>query len=174
MLARCIFPLFSLLILLLTTIDVVQAQTWKKHTYATDGFQVEFSGDVTISPTAVDAETKKKIVRATSYLEDGGEYSYIVAASLQLVDVNFENGVKRSFAAIKCATTTADTPLTFAAGRARELRGTKCHDGTFRVDARYFTVGKRFYQAMAIHPINGSHAANARRFIESFKVIGKN
>jgi len=173
MAARRTCLLFSSLILLLANVGAIEAQTWKKHTYATDGFQVEFSGDVKISPQTHDAETQKKIVRATDYLEEGGEYAHIVAASLQFVDVNFENGVKLSFAALKCATTTADTPLTFAAGRARELRGTNCHDGNFRVDARYFTVGRWFYQAMAIHPMSGSHVANARRFVESFKVIGK-
>ena len=111
-------------------------------------------------------------MRSTNYQQDGGDNVYTVGASLLLVDVNFDNGVKQSFAALKCKITTSDKPLIFAAGRAREVRGTDCHDGNFRVEARYFTTGKWFYQVVALFKKDGGYSQGARHFVESFKVIG--
>ena len=149
------------------------AQSWKKHRYATDGFEVEFSGDVKVVPTSINAETQTKIVRSTDYQQDSGDYVYIVGASLLLVDVNFENGIKQSYASLKCKTTTRDTALALKGGSAREVRGTDCHDGNFRVEARYFTTGKWFYQVIALFKKDSGFDQGARRFVESFKVIDK-
>ena len=168
---RRVSLLFSSLILLLVGIAVVEAQSWVKHTYAADNFEVEFSGKVNITPTAVDDVTRTRIFRATNYLQDGSNYAFIVAASLQHVEVNFENGVQMSWGAMKCATKVSDTPLQFPRGRAREVRGTNCADG-FRADARYFTVDRWFYQVLALHPSDGSLEADARRFVNSFRVTG--
>ena len=149
------------------------AQTWTKHRYVADGFEVEFSGDVMVVPTQLSDETLKKIVRSTDYQQDAGDYVYIVGASLLLVDVNFENGIKQSFASLKCNATTRDAALALDDGRARELHGTDCHDGTFRVEARYFTTGKWFYQVIALFKRDSGFDQGARRFVESFKMIAK-
>ena len=147
------------------------AQTWTRHRYVTDGFEVEFSGDVKVVPTQLSAETLKKIVRSTDYQQDAGEYVYIVGASLLLVDVNFENGVKQSFEALKCKLRTNDAVLSFPGGRAREVFGTDCHDGNYRVEARYYTKGKWFYQVVCLFKKNSGYDQGARRFVTSFKVI---
>jgi hypothetical protein len=164
--------LASSLALLLAGIATVQAQGWTKYAYDGDGFEVEFSGKVDISPTAVDAETQSRIYRATNYLQEGGDYAFIVAASLQRVPVNFDNGVAQSIGALKCKSIYRDVALPFAPGRARELRATSCVDGRFRADARYYTQGSWFYQVLALHPIDGKRDADARRFVESFRVTG--
>jgi hypothetical protein len=161
--------LLSSLVLLLVGVAAVEAQSWTRHSYAKDGFEVEFSGKVEISPTDVDAETRSRIHRATNYLQDSNDHAFIVAASLQRVPVNFENGVEQSWGALKCASKATDTPLRFPGGRAREVRGTNCSGG-FRADARYYTVGSWFYQVLALHPMNGSRDADARRFVESFRI----
>jgi hypothetical protein len=150
-----------------------QAQTWKKHTYATDGFEVEFSGDVRVMPTNLNEDTLKKIVRSTDYQQDGGEFVFVVGASLLLVDVNFENGIKQSFAALKCKTTNSDAAVAFAGGRGREVLGTDCFDGNYRAETRYFTKGKWFYQVIALFKKDAGIDQSARRFVESFKVISK-
>src|SRR5438128_11117148 len=77
---------------------------WKKYKYAADGFEVEFSGEVSVKPTPVSAETQKKVVRATAYLQDGGDFAYIVNASLHNKHVILENGIKGSSGALKCIT----------------------------------------------------------------------
>jgi hypothetical protein len=170
-------PLLPSLGLLLLFTAALEAQTaWTKHTYSTDGFEVEFSGPVKLDPTAVDAETRRLIVRATNYLQEGGGYAFIVGASLQRVPVNFENGVGDSWRYMNCAAKVSDTPLPFKGGRAREIRGTNCRPpegGQYRADTRYFTVGRWFYQVLALHPIDGSREADARRFVESFRVTGQ-
>jgi hypothetical protein len=148
------------------------AQTWKKYTSTADGFEVDFSGDVAVAPTQADAATAQNMVRSTNYLQDGGSFAYIVGASLLKVDVNFDKGVHDSFGAVKCQTTSADLTLQFPQGRGRELDGTACLDGSVTVDARYFTVGKWFYQVAALFQTQGGDAAAARHFIESFKVTG--
>src|SRR5438128_2733078 len=122
--------------------------TWKKYGYPADGFEVEFSGEVSVKPTPVSAETQKQIVRATAYLQDGGGYAYIVNASLHKGAVNFDSGIKGSFDALKCKTAPSDKVLSFPSGRGRELSGDECGDGTMRAEARYFTTGKWFYQVL--------------------------
>jgi hypothetical protein len=170
---RRLYLLLAASILLLAGQGAAHAQIWKKYTYTTDGFEVEFSGNVKIVPTQATADVQKKIVRSTDYQQDSGSYVYIVGASLLLADVNFENGSKQSFAALKCKTTTRDTALALAGGRGREVQGTDCHDGNHRVEARYFTKGKWFYQVIALFKKDGGYDQGARRFVTSFKVIGK-
>jgi hypothetical protein len=114
MLGRRVCVLFSSLGLLLVGMTAVEAQGWTKHSHTADGFEVEFSGKVQVSPTDMDADTRTRIIRATN-----------------------------------------------------------CTEGQFHADARYFTVGRWFYQVLALHPINGSLASDARRFVESFRVTGK-
>lgn len=182
--ARPICVLFSSRILLLADVGAVGAQTWKKHVYAEDGFEVEFSGKVKIAPTPFEAEfnpdVQRTTVRSTNYLEEGAGYVYVVTASLYRVDVDintFEDAIRLAFASrgSRCTMLFPDTALTFAAGRARGFRGI-CLGGSLLFDARFFTVGKWLYQVVATYsryPLLPNEA-NARRFIESFKVIGAN
>jgi len=166
--------LMSCLVFLLAGVIDAHAQSWKKHRYVTDGFEVEFSGDVQVKPTTLSAETKKKVVRATDYMQDAGTFVYAVAASLNKEGVNFDGGATASFAALKCKTTTGDTPMTLpGAGRGREFRGVDCHDGTMRAESRYYTTGKWFYQVITLFKKDGGGEKAARYFLLSFKLIKK-
>ena len=148
-----------------------QTQTWKKSTNTTDGFEVEFSGDVETAQTEMTAEAAKRGVRATNYTQTGSSFVYMVNVTTVRGVVNFSEAVKRSFQAVNCKSTVSDTALPFPAGQARELRGTECHDGTARAEARYFTTGRRFYQALFLIKNDGGDLHAARRFLESFSVI---
>ena len=164
--------MFCLVFLLASVLDA-DAQSWKKHRYLTDGFEVEFSGDVQVKPTKLSDETKKKVVRATDYMQDGGTFVYAVAASLNKEGVNFDRGATASFAALKCKATTSDTALTLPGGRGRELRGVDCHDGTMRAESRYYTTGKWFYQVITLFKKDDGNEKAARYFLQSFKTIAK-
>lgn len=147
------------------------AQQWRKHTYAADGFAVDFFGEVKIDPTEVAPGSKDRIVRSTNYLQDEGSAAYIVGATLARYSVEFDKGVTASFNALQCKTKTSDTPLNFPSGKAREITGTDCTgDGSLAVEARYFQVGNWFYQVMAIIG-KGQDKEQARRFVTSFSSI---
>ncbi len=143
---------------------------WKKHSYPADRFEVEFSDTIQVTPTAINAETKKRVVRATDYMQGGGSYAYMVGAALLRNPVNFDAGVKGSFGKLNCKTITVDRPLTFAGGIAREMRGEDC-DG-LRAEGRYFATGNWFFQVFYLIQKNGD-VASAQHFLHSFKVIGK-
>lgn len=145
---------------------------WKTFRREADGFEASFSGEVKIAETQVTEDTKKRIVRSTDYMQDGGDdFVYIIGASLLKNDVNFDNGVKASYEALKCKTTKTDAAMTFSGGRAHRKSGERCFDDTMRVEARYYTKGKWFYQVIAIFKPAGS--TDADRFINSFKVTSK-
>jgi hypothetical protein len=145
---------------------------WQVYTSADDGFSVQFSGPVKVDPTAIDDKVKDRIVRSTNYLQDGGDYAFIVGASLMKYSVNFDEGVKASFATLKCQTPISEADLKFPGGKAREVLGTDC-TSDLRVDSRYFTKAKWFYQAIALSKKEGGDVASVRRFLESFKVTLK-
>lgn len=174
MLFRTCRLLFSALVLLLASEAVTYAETvtWRKQTYATDGFEVEFSGAVKVTPTKLNAETAKKIVRSTDYLQDGGSRAYIVSASIVKGELNFDEGVKGNRDSLKCKKTTSDTPLNLAGGRGREVRGEGCVDGTIVAEGRYFVKGKAFYQVVFLIT-DASDLESGRHFLRSFKIIGK-
>lgn len=147
------------------------SQNWRRLDYAADGFSVEFSGEVKISPTGVGEESKERIVRSTDYLQDDGDSAYIVGATLARYSVEFNKGVEASYGALKCKSTLSDTPLNFGRGLARDISGTDCgDDGSLRVEARYYAVNKWFYQVLAIFNRGGDQNA-ARRFVNSFTVL---
>ena len=152
-----------------------QAQSWKKHTYAEDGFEVEFSGPVKIYPTDINEETRRVVVRSTNYLQDSVDDAYIVGATTYVMtDVRFEEGAKGSFNAMRCQTMDYDRPLAVpGVPRAREMSGTSCGDVSFSAVARYFNIGARFYQVLAVFKTQGGGAAGAERFVRSFNLISK-
>jgi hypothetical protein len=162
----------SLLFVSMSLTDV-QAQTWKTYTYTADGFQVDFSGNVVVSPTELGSQSSPNIVRSTEYSQDGGIFAYLVDATLAKASGNFQGGVSASYGYLKCATTTSDKTLPIPQGQAREISGTNCGGGSIRVETRYFAVEKMFYQVLALFQINGGDAAAARHFVESFKLIGQ-
>lgn len=152
-----------------------QAAPWQTHKYETDGFAIEFSGDVLTKPIDVNADTLSKMIRTTSYLQDGGNvYAYIVGASLFKDDASFDfdAGVKGTMATYKCTVIDSDTSPTGTGDRAREIHGSKCDGGTIRVGARFFLVGKWFYQ-VAYLITEEANAADAEHFLQSFGLIGK-
>lgn len=174
MLARHPLLLISA-ILVLSLADPAGAQgpPWKKEAYPEDGFQVEFSGAIKVTPTKVSAETQQKIVRANQYMQDDGDTVYAVGANLNKASLAFDKGVRASFGTFKCKSTVSDTPVVVTGGRgqARELRGTDCLDGAFRVEARYFSRGLWFYQVMALFKMDGGDETAARHFLQSFALI---
>ena len=50
-------------------------------------------------------------------------------------------------------------------------RATGCGDGSFSALARYYNVGPRFYQVLAVFKTKGGGAAAAKRFVESFTLL---
>ena len=146
------------------------AETWRNYTSAPDGFAVEVSGEVKVSPQALDAATQERVVRSTQYLQDGGGYAYMVIASLTRIPPNFEAGVDGSFNAMRCKQALPRQAVPLAEGRAVEIMGTDCFGGQLQVIARYFVKGNWFYQVLSAVPAGGEE--NAARFVRSFKVIG--
>lgn len=167
--------LFASLAFAAASASAAQAATWQTHRYETDGFTIEFSGDVLTKPIDVNTDTLNQMVRTTSYIQDGGNtYAYIVGASLFKPDAgfDFEAGVKGTMDSYKCAVIGSDTSPAGIGDRAREIHASKCSGGTIRVGAKFFIVGKWFYQiAYLIAP--AANAADAEHFLRSFKLIAK-
>ena len=162
--------LLSCLVLFLTSVADVRAQSWKKHQYAADGFEVEFSGDVQIKQTELSADAKKTTVRSTNYVQGNATTAYILSATLFTDAPDLDVVAKRGFGVLNCKTTISDTPLSISGGRGREFRGTDCNEGV-RAETRYFAKGKWVYQALALYKKDGGDEKAARYFVQSFKAI---
>lgn len=147
----------------------VRAQTWRKHVYRGDGFETEFSGDITIRPSQISEDAKARIVRSTRYVQEGPNFRYMVVATLTKKGVNFDKGVEAGFGSFKCQTLVANTALTVPIGQGREMRGATCTDA-LQVEARYYEKGNWFYQVIAESKVADGEKA-ARRFVESFKLV---
>jgi hypothetical protein len=160
----------SCLILFSASATDAPAQTWKKHRYAADGFEMEFSGNVITSPVDISAESKKIIERSTSYIQGDASTAYILTATLYKVAPDLDAVAKRGYGALKCKTTVGDSPLTIAGGRGRELRGSDCDKGV-NAENRYYLKGKWLYHAIALYKKDGGDEKAARYFIQSFKPI---
>lgn len=145
--------------------------SWKRYTYAADGFEIEFPGTVKVTPTNISEQAKQRIVRSTDYLQDTWEFKYFVAATLFKQTVDFDEGARANFARLKCSTASPETPISVAPGRARERRGADCLDGSSSVETRFYATGKWFYQVIAVFKKEGGDAAAARRFVESFALV---
>lgn len=146
------------------------AEEWKQQSYPDDGFQVEFSGPVAVTETAMSDETKSRIVRATNYLQDSGASAYFVAAMLMKEAVNFDGGSADAFLASQCRSR-KETPVTLAgAEKGLEIQGANCLGNGSHFEQRFFQRGKWFYQVTAIYTAD-SGAEAARHFLTSFKLL---
>jgi hypothetical protein len=150
------------------SIPAVHAEEWKQHRYQADGFQVEFSGQISVTETKMSPETQKVVSRSTQYLQDGGSYAYIVTSGLYTKTPNFEGGVKSGNASGACEKLEGKPVSIPGADQGREFVGTGCKSGRWL--NRYFLKGKWFYQILAIWPEDGD-AESARHFVESFKLL---
>lgn len=157
-----------LLGLVASSVDV-RAQTWRKHVYRADGFETEYSGDISIRPTQISEGAKARIVRSTKYIQEGPNYKYTVVATLTKKGVDFDKGVEAGFTFFKCQTVLGQTALTVSKGQGREMRGASCAEA-LQVEARYYEKGNWFYQVFAEYKVADGEKA-ARRFVESFKII---
>jgi hypothetical protein len=162
--------LLSCLVLFLAGATDTRAQSWKKHRYVADGFEVEFSGDVAIQPADLSAEARKTIVRSTNYVQGNQSVAYILSATLYTEAPDLDAVAKRGFGALNCRTTISDTALSISGGRGREFRGADCNEGA-RAESRYFLTGKWLYQALALYKKEGGDEKAARYFVQSFKPI---
>jgi hypothetical protein len=170
MVARWSFLLLSGFVWLLGSSLSSLAEEWKQQSYPADGFQVEFSGPVAVTETAMSDETKSRMVRATNYLQESGTAAYFVAAMLMKNGVNFDGGSADSFLASRCETR-KETPVTLAgAEKGLEMVGTNCLGNGSHFEQRFFQRGKWFYQVTAIYTADGGAEA-ARHFLNSFKLL---
>jgi len=145
------------------------ALEWKKYHYPEYNFQVEFSGPVQVTPRSIAA--RERIVRSTLYLQDGGSYSYSVLAQLnnEGVEANLDAVTEDKLELYRCKDVNA-MPLEFPGGRAKELTGDQCLDGSYRAHVRYFAKGDWFYVLTYLIKIDGGDTSSAQRFLRSFKI----
>lgn len=153
--------------------SVTMAAGWKVHSYSEDKFEIEYPEGVEVkrSPVELTKEASKNVSRTVQYMYDGGGVAYLAALSVNKYSTAFEKGSEDSFASLKCSTKTSDKPLVLQGERGREMQGTGCSGGELRMDARYFVVGKSFYQVLAIYSVKDGDEAAAHHFVESFKFL---
>jgi hypothetical protein len=146
-----------------------RAQEWKKYRYAEYNFEIEFSGPVQVTLRSIGA--RERIVRSALYLQDSGSYAYSVSAQLNSegAGVNLDAAADGSFEVYGCKNIN-ERPFEFPGGRAKELSGDRCLDGTYRANARYFSKGDWFYTVAYLIKIDGGDISSARRFLQSFKI----
>ena len=137
-----------------------QEWSWTEHAYPEQGFRVEFNGPVLVKPLKVG-------IRGTQYLQEGGTYLYVVAASL---GTNLDEGAASSFAKLDCRRRTGEEAVKAPWGVGREVRGADCIDGSYEAEARYHQSGDWFYQVIALYKEAGGDAASARYFLRSFRL----
>lgn len=168
--ARCPFVLLSVFVVLFGSAIPASSEEWKQQSYPDDGFQVEFSGPVSVKETAMSDETKSRIVRATNYLQDGSASAYFVAAMLMKEAVNFDGGSADAFLMSRCQSK-KETPVTLAgAEKGLEILGSDCLGNGSHFEQRFFQRGKWFYQVTAIYTADSGTEA-ARHFLRSFKLL---
>ena len=151
-------------ILLIACSGAAHAQTWSKFQSTADGFEID-------APGKVETEAEKpdeRLVRSTQYTVEGDGLIVAVSATLAKVDPNLAGGVNGSFPNFKCETKASDQNLEVSGGQARELRGDGCVEGR-SVVARYYVIGKWFYQVFALY--SSQRKADAARFMASFKLL---
>jgi hypothetical protein len=162
--------LLSVFACLLGSSACALAEEWKQQSYPDDGFQVEFSGPVTVTETAMSDETKSRIVRATNYLQDGAAAAYFVAAMQMKESVNFDGGSADGFLVSQCQSK-KETAVTLAgAEKGLEIVGSNCLGNGSHFEQRFFQRGKWFYQVTAIYTAD-SGAEAARHFLTSFRLL---
>lgn len=146
----------------------IHAAEWKLHRSQVDGFQVEFSGQISVRETEMSAEARKVVEQSWQYIQDGGAYAYIVAAVLYTIPPNFEAGIRSGNASSGCKTLAENTISIAGADQSREFDGSGCKIGRWLT--RYVLKGKWLYQIRAVYPDAGGVDA-ARHFVNSFKLL---
>ena len=154
----------------LSAVAHAQQLNWTEHAYPEAGFRAEFNAPVTIRPMSLKGEGSEQVVRGSQYMVSEGKHVYVVAASLSKSGVNFDQGVRESFAGLHCGVVLSDSPVDAPWGSGRELRARHCIDGTYRAEARYHRSGRWFYQVLALFKDKGGDEASARYFLDSFRL----
>jgi hypothetical protein len=153
-------------------LSTASAAEWRTSTYESDGFAVDFSGNVTVSPMELDEATKKLTVRSTHYLQDGGAYAYLVAVMLLSPDATLDmaSAVKAAMQAYDCKKVASDNSSKTSEADVRELFASQCFQGSHKLGARYYGRGQWFYQVVYLVP-GDEQIPDGKRFLTSFKLL---
>ena len=168
---RAVFAYAAVMALL---VGAAAAQQSAVKKYPLDGFEVAFTGPVKTTDVEVYPENRREVLRGKQHDQagstvDGGQRLYTVAANRNRSEIDFDRASTSAIAALRCTTPVKDAPLTHPNGRARVYHGTGCK-GEYDTIARYYVVGRRFFQVVAIYATKGGDAAAAERFLDSFKI----
>ncbi len=145
------------------------AAGWQEHSYTIDKFAVDFSGDITVRPTNLDADTTARIDHSTTYIQDGGSFAYVVGATLTKGSFDFKSGSDGAMSVYKCATTGSDTFQPTADGEERLVHASTCESG-LKAAGRFIMKDKWFYQVMYLIP-GTMDSADAEHFLASFRLL---
>lgn len=159
--------------LLVAGMAVAGAQEWKKMSYDTDRFEVEFLGDAVATPSPVNEETRKLMHRAVEYMNDGGDQARLVVVGHYKYGVRFPEAVKAATDSLRCQRIVTDVALSIADGQGRDFKGTQCTSG-LNAQARFVVRGNWFYQAITTYMPKDGADATATRFVQSFKLLPPN
>jgi hypothetical protein len=154
--------------------DAAAAQAqWRKHTYEQDGFELELPGTPTVAPVPLSGEVRQRFLRATNYVLVGAATQYVVVATLMKETPNFQSGIDRSIAGLRCKATSSNRALASPHGPARQIFASGCIDGAHLAFVRYYQRDNWFYAILAVvkNP-RANGADDALRFLNSFKLIG--
>ena len=146
-------------------------ETWKKHTFAEDRFEVEFSGAFKSEPLALDVQTRRRVVRSVQHMQEAADLIFVVGAQQNTETVHLDAGARASFKAFRCKVMQPESEVPIDGGRGLEFKGSECFDGSMRAEARYYEIGKWFYQVIALFHKDTVTEATARRFLLSFKAL---
>ena len=143
---------------------------WHRQTVTPDGFSIEFSGDVAVKPTQLDADVQDAIVRSTIYAQSSDSYVFIVAATLVKGPFNFTAGVDGTMRSYACTQADSDVPGTQDDGtQTRTIRAHHCSND-WRVACNFFMRGPWFYQVITgIGP--DADPRDAEHFLNSFQML---
>ena len=145
------------------------AEPWTRLSRPAEGFEVEFSGPITVGPTDLAPGIRPLVLRATTYQQAGDGFIFAVGVHHQKKEQSLDRTVDASFATLRCARQVKPEPLPVRAAGARELRGEKCLGGDLLAVLRHYTRGRAMYQVLAIFP--KAREADAQHFLDSFRLI---
>lgn len=169
---------FLLLTLVLVTVLMgCQKTDWKEFKPSDGRFSVLMPGNpdtqteqVNTSAGAVDLHVFTSALGNSGYIVGYGDYpaSLIQTSS----PASFLDGIRDGAVSSPKGKLTSERVLSSDNNPGRELK-IESPDGKHIIFGRYYLVGNRLYQALAINPKEQAFGADATKFLDSFKLLAQ-
>jgi hypothetical protein len=144
----------------------VDTQPGPQSLYATEAFEIAFSGEVKVDTRQPGSDL---VLQATDYMQSGSGHAYLLSAVHYRSPADVEIATIAALSKLGCKLNRPEESPAIKGIRAFDVNASNC-DGGLALQSRTIATGSWLYLVMALYDSTTESTIAARQFVNSFRL----